>query len=129
MDQFKTNFLRIKNQDELIVLLSEHFLSRSALEWIKIFDKNGIPAGMINTVPEALGDPSINERKLIFKLPHKQSATGQIPMVGCPIKFSQSEMSYKLPPPILGEHSEEILLSLGYSVLEINALKHQNVIS
>ena len=127
-DRFTTNALRIKNQDELIRILSRCFSHNIARHWVEVFSINGIPAGLINSVPEALADPSIVGRKLVFELPHKFSSTGCIPMVGCPIKFSTSKMNYALPPPMLGEHTEIILKTMGYSDKDIEKIRFKNII-
>jgi crotonobetainyl-CoA:carnitine CoA-transferase CaiB-like acyl-CoA transferase len=108
--RFATNALRIEHRVELLALLQQRFDAESRDAWLDKFAKAGIPAAPINSVPEALRDAQALARGLIVKIEHP--ALREARSIANPIKFSDSPVSYRLPPPILGEHGEEILRSL-----------------
>jgi crotonobetainyl-CoA:carnitine CoA-transferase CaiB-like acyl-CoA transferase len=118
--RFITNALRIKNREILVPLLQDIFRRESAGTWLKKFVQANIPAGPINTVAEAIDDQQTHARGLIVQLEHP--AIGTAKSIANPIRFSNTPVSYRLPPPLLGEHTNEILKSLGYDTQEIKKM-------
>jgi crotonobetainyl-CoA:carnitine CoA-transferase CaiB-like acyl-CoA transferase len=118
--RFQTNALRIKNRKVLIALLQKLFEQNTAKVWLQKFAEADIPAASINSVAEAVSDIQTKERGLIVQLEHP--ALGTVKSIANPIKFSNAPVCYKLPPPLLGEHTEEILKSLGFSAEEIRSM-------
>jgi crotonobetainyl-CoA:carnitine CoA-transferase CaiB-like acyl-CoA transferase len=119
-ERFSTNALRIKNRQMLVPLLQTTFLREPATTWLEKFAAAEIPAGPINTVAEALEDKQTRERGLIVQLEHPTIGTAK--SIANPIRFSSTPVSYRLPPPLLGEHTAEILQSLGYSAQDVHAI-------
>jgi len=109
--RFSTNALRIENRGALIPILQNAFDLQTAASWVESLRRAEIPAAPINTVPEAVGDPQTLARGLIVQLEHP--ALGAVRSIANPIKFSNTPVSYRLPPPLLGEHTNEILQSLA----------------
>lgn len=105
--RFTTNALRIQHRDELIPLLQREFDSALRESWLQQFASAGIPAAPINDVAEALSDPQTLSRRLIVQIEHP--ALGQARSIANPIHFSQTPVSYRFPPPRLGEHTAQIL--------------------
>jgi crotonobetainyl-CoA:carnitine CoA-transferase CaiB-like acyl-CoA transferase len=119
---------RKKNRDALREILNEKLSARPAREWEKILSQNGIPSGEIFSLEEALSQPQVEHRKLLKRIEDRD--LGPFTVFGLPIKFYyDSDMMFTLsPPPRLGEHTEKILLEIGYSPAEIVKLKQGGVI-
>ncbi len=119
-ERFTTNALRIKNREILVPLLQNIFKQEPATRWLEKFAAAKIPAAPINTVAEAIQDKQTRARGLIVQIEHP--TTGTAKSIANPIRFSNTPVSYRLPPPLLGEHTREILLSLGYSAEDVQAM-------
>lgn len=117
--RFATNALRIQNRDALIPKLQELFGQRSAAEWLAKLLEADVPATAIQDVGEALSDAQAIARGMIVEMEHPVLKT--VRSVANPIRLQDQPMSYRLPPPMLGEHSREILCELGYSAHEADA--------
>jgi crotonobetainyl-CoA:carnitine CoA-transferase CaiB-like acyl-CoA transferase len=119
-ERFQTNALRIKNREILVPLLQTLFQQTSARTWLGKLAAADIPAAPINTVPEALNDAQTRARGLIVQIEHP--ALGAAKSVANPIRFSETPVNYRLPPPLLGEHTAELLESLGYTAEEAKSM-------
>jgi len=120
-ERFSTNPARVRNREALIPLLERVFARRPTAEWIELLWGEGIPAGPINTVDRALEDPNTVARGMVVGMPH--SKAGSVRLIGSPMKFSATPVEYRRPPPLLGEHTEEVLRDvLGMPPGEIRAL-------
>ena len=109
--RFSSNQLRIEHRAELIALLQERFAADSREAWLGKFAKASIPAAPIHAVPEALRDPQALARGMVVQIEHP--VLREVRSIGNPVKFSELPVTYRLPPPMLGEHTAEILASLG----------------
>ncbi len=119
-ERFSTNALRIKNREVLVPQLQKIFQQKPVATWLEKFAAAEIPAGQINTVAEALDDKQTRGRGLIVQIEHPTIGTAK--SLANPIRFSSTPVSYRLPPPLLGEHTAEILQSLGYAAAEVKAM-------
>jgi formyl-CoA transferase len=108
--RFATNSERVKNREELIFILKPIFLTRTASEWLSMLEHAGIPCGAINTVDKVFSMPQVEAREMLIHMPHE--GIGDLRLVGSPLKFSDTPVDYRLPPPRLGEHTDEILRQL-----------------
>ncbi|MFB0545976.1 MAG: CaiB/BaiF CoA transferase family protein [Anaerolineae bacterium] len=124
--RFATNADRNRNRAELIPILEGIIAKEEAEVWLERFLKAGIPCGPINYVDEILNDPHILERGAIVQLEHP--LIGIVKSIGNPIHLSATPVSYRRPPPLLGQHNEEVLGWLGYGQDEIEALKERGAV-
>jgi succinate---hydroxymethylglutarate CoA-transferase len=126
--RFNSNRVRVENR-ELIDGLINAALSQDVTDaWLAKLEAAGVPCGKINSVAEALDDPHTAARDMIATVEHP--AVGAFKMLGIPFKFSDTACSIRRPPPLLGEHSDEILSAeLGLDADAIAQLRDRKVIS
>ena len=123
--RFETNETRIGNRKELDRLITEALSSHPAEYWIEKFHEAGIPCGMLNTLAEALEHPQALHRNLYVDV---ESARGPIKMVDYPVRMSEAEHQWQYGPPDLGEHTDKILNTLGYTAEQVEALCAKGVV-
>ena len=124
--RFATNRDRIEHKAELIPLLDEIIGTKEAEFWLSQFTAAEIPCGPIQYVDETLNDPQVQARGMIVELEHP--LIGTVRSLGNPLRFSATSVTYRLPPPTLGQHNEEVLAGLGYTEAEIEKLREEGVI-
>jgi crotonobetainyl-CoA:carnitine CoA-transferase CaiB-like acyl-CoA transferase len=105
--RFATNALRIANRTDFIQLLAARFREADRDTWIARLHARDIPAGPVNTIDEAIKDGYLTEAGMLAKMAH--TASGPLVVPGIPIRLSDTPGAIRLPPPMLGEHNEEIL--------------------
>lgn len=115
--RFLTNRDRMAHLDELIELINTVVQTQTRSEWLSKFDQAGVPAGPVNTIGEALEDPHNLARGMVVTTEHP--VAGQVKGVGCPIHFSNSPDRTSFGAPVLGQHTQEVLLDLGFSMEQI----------
>jgi len=126
-ERFAKNAARVRNRAILIPLLEDVLRRRDVAEWTSLIETAGIPCGPINDIAQALDHPQVKHRGLRIDLPHPQA--GSVPLVGSPIKLSATPVAYAAAPPLLGQHTREVLAQvLGRSASEIDALAASGVI-
>ena len=125
--RFATNGKRVENRAELTRLLSEVFRRRSTREWLALLEAAGVPNGPINDVAQVFDEPQVKARGVRVELQHGAGAA--LPMVASPMRFSDTPLECRRAPPLLGEHTEEVLRGLlGKSEAQIAALRAEQVI-
>jgi crotonobetainyl-CoA:carnitine CoA-transferase CaiB-like acyl-CoA transferase len=102
----------VENRDELIPLLKTSFLTRSVDEWLSRLEQAQIPCGPIQNFEQVFSMPTVKEREMLVKMDHP--TIGELPLVGSPLKMSDTPVEYRLHPPLMGEHTEDVLRELGY---------------
>jgi formyl-CoA transferase len=110
--RFSKNSDRVENRKVLIPLLVSIFKTASISEWLTKLDEAEIPCGPINNFEQVFSMPNVKEREMLVKINHP--TIGELPLVGSPLKMSDTPVEYRLPPPLMGEHTEEVLKELGY---------------
>jgi len=126
-ERFTKNAGRVRNRETLIPILQEILLERNVHDWVAPLESAGVPAGPINNIAQTFEHPQVKYRKLKIELPHPLSGT--VPLVANPIRFSKTPVSYRSAPPMLGQHTGEVLSTLGgMSQGDIDALTSKGVI-
>lgn len=126
-ERYATNAGRVRNRDSLIPLLREIVRTRSKSWWISELEKAGVPCGSINSLDEVFADPQVQARSMCTMVDH--SAAGLIPLVGTPMKFSETPVGATAPPPLLGEHTAEVLENLlGIYGRSLDSLREGGVV-
>ncbi len=126
-DRFTTMNNRIVNRETLIAQLQARFLERNTKDWLDALCARAVPAGPINDIAEVLTNEHATERKLVREIRNSNNAA--VPIVSNPVDFGTTPVCYDKAPPLLGEHTNEVLREwLGYSDADLEALRQDEVI-
>ena len=120
-ERFATNGARVANRGEIVRLVAECIAKKPAAEWFEQLDAAGIPAGPINRVSQALADVQAQHRAMVRTI-------GGAPLVSSPVRIDGERADSELPPPGLGEHTDDVLGELGLGADEIGRLKSDRVV-
>ena len=125
--RFATNGKRVENRVELTRLLQDVFFGRTTTEWIEVLEAAGVPNGPINNVAQVFEEPQVKARGIRMKLPHP--VAGEVDSVASPMRFSGTPLSFERAPPLLGQHTDEVLRGLlGKSDAELVRLRADGVV-
>ncbi len=125
--RFATNPQRVRHRDLLVGMLAERMRTRPAREWLAALESSGVPCGPINDLAQVFDDPQVRYRRMEVRAPHP--AAGEVRMVANPIKFSATPVTHEVPPPLLGEHTDQVLATvLGMGESEIGRLRKEGLI-
>ncbi|XP_031624369.1 succinate--hydroxymethylglutarate CoA-transferase [Contarinia nasturtii] len=125
--KFRNNQERVKNRTELISILSEIFAKETSQHWMKLFENAPFPNGPINKIADVFDDPHIKEIGIVKTLSHPTG--GEIKVVGPPVTYSDSSNTARTAPPLLGQHTDDVLRNiLEYDEQKIMHLRQQKII-
>ena len=125
--RFAKNAGRVENRDVLVPLLNAVFAAKTTKEWVAILEAAGVPNGPINSIAEAFNEEQVKARGIRFNLPHPTGGT--TPMIASPMKFSATPARQDVSPPLLGQHTVEVLGSiLGYDAARIALLRKRGAL-
>lgn len=123
--RFESNPKRVENRDQLFPIIQKIVETKTADEWLKMFDEAGIPAGPILTIDKVLSHPQVLAREMVVDIEHPKA--GSIKVTGIPVKLSETPGTIRLAPPTLGQHNQEILEELGFTPEEIQTIESEEV--
>ncbi len=124
--RFATNNDRVAHRAELNALLAPLFRTRTSAEWVAFLNQHGVPSGPIANLAEVFADPQILHEEMLVTMPHP--VHGTVKLIGLPIKLSETPGRIRRAPPLVGEHTDEILREVGYSDGDIAGLRAAAVI-
>jgi crotonobetainyl-CoA:carnitine CoA-transferase CaiB-like acyl-CoA transferase len=125
--RFSTNKQRVAHRAELIPLIRQATVFKTTAEWVAALEVAGVPCGPINDVAQVFADPQVQFRGLKVELPH--ALGGSVPQVASPIRLSATPVEYRRAPPLLGEHTLEVLTGvLGLSDTDVTTLREAGVL-
>ncbi len=125
--RFARNADRVANREALIPLLAEMLRNRDNQTWLAILNRAQVPCAPIQSIDQVFSAPQVLHRKMLLEIAHPTAGT--LRMAGLPVKLSETPASVRLPPPLLGEHSDQVLSSwLGMSADAVAELKQKGVI-
>ncbi len=125
--RFLTNKLRVANRAELIPLIRQATVFKTTAQWVEALEAAGVPCGPVNDLAQVFADPQVLARGLAIELPH--ALGGRVAQVASPIRLSETPVEYTRAPPLLGEHTSQVLQALlGMSADEVVALRGAGVV-
>jgi crotonobetainyl-CoA:carnitine CoA-transferase CaiB-like acyl-CoA transferase len=126
-ERFIKNADRVRNRETLIPILQDILIERNVQDWVGPLESSGVPAGPINNIAQTFEHPQVKHRKMKVELPHPLSGT--VPLVANPIHLSKTPIDYRSAPPMLGQHTQEVLSTLaGMTEADIQALSAKGAI-
>lgn len=120
-EKFATNQARVMNRTQLVPLIASVLIQKTVNEWMEGLRDIDVPAGPVNTIDQIFADPQIMAQEMKIAVDGHQ-------LVGSPLKLSHTPVSYRSAPPVLGEHTAEILKTLGYDDTAIARFQSQGII-
>ncbi|SMQ81795.1 formyl-CoA transferase [Bacillus sp. OV166] len=124
--RFETNAKRVAHRQELINIMSERLITMESKDIFERMDNAGVPCGPIHTIDQVLNHPQVQAREMMIDIEHPNVKNLKVP--GFPVKLSETPSNLRRYPPLLGEHTDEVLEELGYSRTQIENLKSGMVI-
>jgi len=126
--RFASNGKRVENRVEMTRLLGDVFKQRTTAEWVELLEKAGVPNGPINDIAQVYEEPQVKARGIRVEMDHP--VAGMLPTVASPMRFSATPVDYRRAPPVLGQHTDEVLRELlGKTDAQLGELRAAKVIA
>lgn len=126
--RFLTNALRVRHRETLDQMIENELKMKTTQQWLEIFEGSGMPYAAVNDIKATLNHEHVLARNMIEDVAH--SACGSVKLVNHPLKYSRAEPKIRSPPPLLGQHTDEILIELlKFSKEEVAEFKTQKIIA
>jgi crotonobetainyl-CoA:carnitine CoA-transferase CaiB-like acyl-CoA transferase len=125
--RFATNAARVANRDLVTAALAPVLVEHPTAWWVARLEQMKIGCGPINTLAEVFADPQVRAREVLVHMPHPATPAG-VTVIANPVRLSETPVDYRLPPPLLGEHTEAVLQEHGYTAAALAGLRERGVI-
>jgi crotonobetainyl-CoA:carnitine CoA-transferase CaiB-like acyl-CoA transferase len=127
-DRFRNNAARVRNREALYASIAEITARRPQDEWVEGLTAVGVPCGPVNTIEQTFAHPQVQARDMQIRMTHAATG-GEVSLIGSPIKYSETPADYRRAPPMLGQHTEEVLEELlGLGPTEVAALREKGIV-
>lgn len=127
-ERFQTNAARVSNRDLVTETLNEITKKKPSEWWLENLEKEKIGSGPINTLEQVFADPHVIAREMVIEMDHPATGSKPMKLIANPIKLSATPPTYRKPPPLLGQHTDEVLQEAGLSADEIAKLKEDGTV-
>ena len=127
-ERFQTNAARVSNRDHVTETLNEITKKKTSEWWLDNLEKEKIGSGPINNLEQVFADPHVIAREMVIEMEHPATGSKPMKLIANPIKLSATPPTYRKPPPLLGEHTDEVLQEAGLSAEEIAKLKEDGTV-
>jgi crotonobetainyl-CoA:carnitine CoA-transferase CaiB-like acyl-CoA transferase len=128
-DRFATNGARVGNRVALVEAMTPILASKPSAEWLRELERLTIGCGPINTMDQVFADPHVRDREMVINMPHDAINGADVPLVASPLRFSETPVSYRHSPPVLGADTDDVLRSvLALDDAELDGLRSSGII-
>ncbi len=132
-ERFASNPRRVENREQLIPIIAQLMCARASADWLSALERAGVPCGPINDIAQLFADPQLKARGMQISIPDTDRAGGEsgatVPSVASPIRYSETPIQYELPPPRLGQHTDDVLRDeLGLDAAELKRLRASGIL-
>ena len=125
-ERFVRNADRVRHRDALVPMLADVMLTRSKQQWLGALEAAKVPCGAINNLAEVFADPQVQARAMAIPMPHPLSDS--LRLVASPMKLSATPVQVRRAPPLLGQHTDEVLAEFGLDAAERERLRARGVV-
>mgnify|MGYP003665379358 FL=1 len=127
--EYATNDARVRNREALVPILNEVFAARTSADWLSALEAQKIGCGPINNLQQVFDDPHVKAREMVVKMEHPLAGDHGADVIASPMKFSETPVTYRQAPPLVGQHTEEVLREkLNLTDEDLAALREKEVI-
>lgn len=127
--EYATNDARVRNREALAPILNDVFAARTSAEWLSGLEEQKIGCGPINNLQQVFDDPHVKAREMVINMEHSLAGKKGADLIASPMRFSETPVTYRHTPPLVGQHTEEVLREkLGLSDDDLAALRDKDVI-
>lgn len=127
-ERFKSNALRVKHREELDAIVTGLLVEKTNDEWLQVLEGSGLAHGPVNSIQRAFEHPQAEARSMVVEKSSDYAKSGSIKMIGPAVKFSETAAKVRSTAPMLGEHTDEVLSELGYSIDEVDQMRKEGVV-
>lgn len=124
--RFLTNADRVRNRDVIVTEVARIVKQRTTSQWLATLGPLGVPCGPINNMEQTFAHPQVQHRKMKLEMDHPSS--GKVTLIANPIRFTRHPIVYDRPPPVLGQHTDEVLAGLGLGEANIASLRAAGIV-